>query len=180
MRQDFTTQPSHHTDKHFIPVWLANIMHCQMISHYVEAKVMANVTFSPEPSVLTRRSFIFIHWNEWGGLAFSCSTTVSLNTASNDEVFHIGLETLGPHCKWKWFEEPSGYTFLKTDIHMNTQHGVYTCSLYHKHSHQVLPPPLELSLRSSFLFLHKRISGGKGQEVAYLFQSRFHKYQSET
>lgn len=40
--------------------------------------------------------------------------------------------------------------------------------------------PSAFSLRTSFLFLPKKIPGVKGQEVAYLFQSRFHKYQSET
>lgn len=34
--------------------------------------------------------------------------------------------------------------------------------------------------QNSFLFLLKKIPGGKGQEVVYLFQSKFHKYQSET
>lgn len=48
------------------------------------------------------------------------------------------------------------------------------CQIHSKFS------PSSISLRTSFLFFHKKIPQGKGQEVAYLFQSRFHKYQSET
>lgn len=35
-----------------------------------------------------------------------------------------------------------------------------------------------LPLSSQLHFLYKKLFGGPGQEVAYLFQSRFHKYQN--